>query len=138
MTQVHNIIKNEKNNIKCELEDTKMHEAVKTLNDWHPKENRLSKQKKDLSQMKKKQPEIIAKYLENIFFLQTQHQSKTYYQHLMLTPFTSSEIRKTVWTLKNNKSSRMDQISVELIEYSPGVVYQKGKESTHMKSRTKF
>ena len=45
-----------------------MHEAVKTLNDWHPKENRLSKQKKDLSQMKKKQPEIIAKYLENIFF----------------------------------------------------------------------
>ena len=68
MTQVHNIIKNEKKNIKCELEDTKMHEAVKTLNDWHPKENRLSKQKKDLSQMKKKQPEIIAKYLENIFF----------------------------------------------------------------------
>ena len=115
MTQVHNIIKNEKKNIKCELEDTKMHEAVKTLNDWHPKENRLSKQKKDLSQMKKKQPEIIAKYLENIFFLQTQHQSKTYYQHLMLTPFTSPEIRKTVWTLKNNKSSRMDQISVELI-----------------------
>ena len=38
-------------------------------------------------------------------------------QALMLTPFTSLEIRKAIWTLKNNKSLGMDQINVELIKY---------------------
>ena len=42
----------------------------------------------------------------------------------MLTPFTSSEIRKVVWTLKVNKSLEMDQINVELTKYSPEVVYE--------------
>ena len=43
----------------------------------------------------------------------------------MSTLFTSSEIRKAVWTLKNNISPGMDQINVELIKYSPEVVYEK-------------
>ena len=43
----------------------------------------------------------------------------------MSTLFTSSKIRKAVWTLKNNKSPGMDQINVELIKYSPEVVYEK-------------
>ena len=43
----------------------------------------------------------------------------------MSTLFTPSEIKKAVWTLKNNKSSGMDQINVELIKYSPKVVYEK-------------
>ena len=43
----------------------------------------------------------------------------------MSTLFTSSEIRKAVWTLKNNKSTAMDQINVELIKYLPKVVYKK-------------
>ena len=37
---------------------------------------------------------------------------------------TSSETRKAAWTLKNNKSLGMDEINVELIKYSPGVVYE--------------
>ena len=43
----------------------------------------------------------------------------------MSTLFTSSEIRKAVWTPKNNKSPRMDQTNVELIKYSPEVLYEK-------------
>ena len=43
----------------------------------------------------------------------------------MLTLLTSSEITTTVWTLKNNKIPGMDQINVELIKYSPEVVYSK-------------
>ena len=43
----------------------------------------------------------------------------------MSTLFTSSEIRQAVWTLKNNKSPRMDQINIELIKYSPEVMYEK-------------
>ena len=31
--------------------------------------------------------------------------------------FTSSEIRKAVYTLKDSKSPRMDQINIELIKY---------------------
>ena len=42
----------------------------------------------------------------------------------MSTLFTSSEIRKAVWTLENNKSPGMDQINIELIKYSPEVVYE--------------
>ena len=43
----------------------------------------------------------------------------------MPTLFTSSEIREAVWTLKNNKSPGMDQINLELIKYSPEVMYEK-------------
>ena len=43
----------------------------------------------------------------------------------MSTLVTSSEIRKAVWTLKNNKIPGMDQINVELIKYSLEVVYEK-------------
>ena len=41
------------------------------------------------------------------------------------TLFASSEIRKAVWTLKNNKSPGMDPINVELVKNSPKVVYEK-------------
>ena len=41
------------------------------------------------------------------------------------TLLTSLEIRKAVWTLKNNKIPGVDQINVELIKYSPEVVYEK-------------
>ena len=43
----------------------------------------------------------------------------------MPTLFTSSEIRKEVWTLKNNKSLGTDQFNVDLIKYSPEAVYEK-------------
>ena len=43
----------------------------------------------------------------------------------MSTLFTSSEKRKAVLTLKNNKSPGMDEINVELIKYSAGSVYEK-------------
>ena len=50
-------------------------------------------------------------------------------QNVLPTPMStlviSSEIRKAVWTLKNNKIPGMDQINVELIKYSPEVVYEK-------------
>ena len=67
--------------------------------------------------MKIKQSEIIAKYFKNIFYA-----NATPMQNVLPIPmstlFTSSEIRKEV-------SSGMDQINVELIKYSPEVVYEK-------------
>ena len=104
MNKINKIVKNEKkNNIKYALEDLernendtmKMYKAFKKLNDWHPKKNWLSKRKKDLPQMKKKQSEIIAKYFQNIFYT-----NATPMQNELTTPmftlFTSSEIRKAV------------------------------------------
>ena len=43
----------------------------------------------------------------------------------MSTLFTSSETRKAVWILKNNKGPRIVQMNVELIKYSPEVVHKK-------------
>ena len=76
------------------------------------------------SSNEEKQSEIIAKYFENIFYT-----NATLMQNVlptaMSTLFTSSETRKAVWTLKNNKSPGMHQINVEVIKYSPEVVYEK-------------
>ena len=63
--------------------------------------------------MKKRQSKTIAKYFENIFCA-----NATPIQNVlptsMLAPYTSSEISKTVWTLKNYKSPEMDQNNIEL------------------------
>ena len=133
MTQTHNIIKNEKNNyIKYVLQDleinendtVKMDEAVKKIKRLAHTEKSIIITKEGLTSNKKKQSEIIAKYFEHIFYT-----NATPMQNVlptpMSTPFTSSEIRKAVWTLKNNINPGMDQIDVELIKYSPEVVYEK-------------
>ena len=111
MTQIHNIIDNEKNdNIKYALEDLernendtmKMYEAVKKIKRLAPKEKSIIKTKEGLTSNEKKQSEIIAKYFKNIFYT-----NATPMQSILPTPistlFTSSEIRKAVWTLKNIK-----------------------------------
>ena len=57
--------------------------------------------------MKKKQSKIIAKYFENIFCANAAPINNVL-PTSMLTPITSSEISKTVWT--HYKSPEMDQI----------------------------
>ena len=42
----------------------------------------------------------------------------------MKRPFTEIEKRKSVSRLKNNKSIGIDDISTEMIKYSPKIVYQ--------------
>ena len=88
MIQIHNIIKNEKNNnIKYALQDLerikndtmKKYEAVKKIKPLAPKEKLIIKTKEGLTSNVKKQSEIIAK--SKTFFIQTQHQCRTYYQH---------------------------------------------------------
>ena len=96
MTQIHNIIKNEKNNnIDYALEDLernenntmKMYEAVYLFSCL----KLIIKIKEGLASNEKKQSEIIAKYLENIFYT-----NATPMQNVLPTPmstlFTSSEM----------------------------------------------
>ena len=101
-----------------------MYEAVKKIKRLTPKEKLVIETKEGLTSNEKKQSEIIARYFENIFYTNTTPMQKVL-PTPMSTLFTSSEIRKAVWTLKNNKSPGMDQINVELIKYSPKVVYEK-------------
>ena len=42
----------------------------------------------------------------------------------MKRPFTEVEIRKSVGRWKNNKTTGIDDISAEMIKYSPKIVYQ--------------
>ena len=62
----------------------------------------------------------VIRSFQTIFFHMTLAFPKS-----MLTPFSSSEVKKAVWILKNNKSTGMDQINVEIIKYSPEVVHKK-------------
>ena len=122
----------------------KYKKLLKTLNDWHPKKKWLSKQKNDLIQIKK----VVRNHstvFKNIFYTNAAPMQNVLLP--ILTPFTSSEIRKSVRTLKNNKNPRMDRINVELMKYSPKVVYKKvadiynnmqPQESTQMRSYTEF
>ena len=80
MIQIHNIIKNEKNNnIKYALQDLerikndtmKKYEAVKKIKPLAPKEKLIIKTKEGLTSNVKKQSEIIAK--SKTFFIQMQH-----------------------------------------------------------------
>ena len=85
-----------------------------------PKEKLIIKTKEGLTSNEKKQSEIIAKYFKNIFYTKAKPMQKVL-PTPMSTLFTSSEIRKAVWTRSNGP--RKDQINVELIKYSPEVVY---------------
>ena len=101
----------------------KMCEAVNRIKRLAPKEKLIIKTKEGLTSNEKKQSEIIAKYFENIFYTNATPMLNVL-PIPMSTLFTSSEIRKAVWTLKNNKSPGMNQIDVELIKYSLGIVYE--------------
>ena len=74
----------------------------------------------------KKTPRFKVKYFENLIYTNAMP-IQNVIQTLMSTLFTLSEVRKAVWTVKNNKSPGTDQINVELINYSPEVVYEKNR-----------
>ena len=89
MTQIHNIIKNEKNsNIDYALEDLernenhtmKMYEAVYLFSCL----KLIIKIKEELTSNEKKQSEIIAKYVENIFYT-----NETPMQNVLPTPMST-------------------------------------------------
>ena len=90
----------------------KMFEAVKKIKRLTPKEKLIIKTKGGLTSNEKKQSEIIAKYFEEICCTDA-----TPVQNVLATPmstlFTSSEIRKAVRTLKNNKSKELIKIIKE-------------------------
>ena len=101
-----------------------MYEAVKKIKQFAAKEKLIAKTKEGHTSKKKKQSEFIAKYFENIFCTNATPMQNVL-TTLMSKLFTSSKIRKSIWTLKNNKIPGMDQINVELIKCSPEVVYEK-------------
>ena len=76
-----------------------MYEAVEKTKRLALKEKLIINTKEGLTSYEKKQSEIIAKYFENIFYT-----NATPVQSVLAAPmstlFTSSEIRKAVWTLK--------------------------------------
>ncbi len=49
---------------------------------------------------------------------------KKYDLHDMITPFTANEIEKAARSLKNNKSTGIDNIKAELIKYAPNNVHK--------------
>ena len=81
----------------------KMYETVKKTKRLVPKEKLFIKTKERLTSNEKKLSEIIVKPFENVFYT-----NATPMHNVLPTPmsalFTSSEIRKAVWTPKNNKS----------------------------------
>ena len=126
MTQTHNIIKNEKNNyIKYVLQDLEINEndTIKMYEagthrkiDYHNKRRTYLKQKKAVRNH--------SKILRTHFL----YKCNTNAERITNTHVNTIHIirnKKSSMDSKNNISPRMDQIDVELIKYSPEVVYEK-------------
>ena len=103
MTQIHNVIKNEKNNnIKYALEDLernkndtiKIYEAVKKIKRLAPKEKLIIKTKERLTSNKKKQSKIIAKYFWKILYKCSTNAER----------ITNTDVN-TIHIIRNKKSS---------------------------------
>ena len=71
----------------------------------------------------KKQIEIVINHFKEMF-QRREDEIKDIEPTEMKGPFTEVEIRKSVSWLKNNKSTGIDDISAEMIKYSPKIVYQ--------------
>ena len=72
----------------------------------------------------KKQIEIVTNHFKEIFQRREGAEIKDIEPRKMKRPFTEVEIRRSVSRLKNNKSTGIDDISAEMIKYSPKIAYQ--------------
>ena len=72
----------------------------------------------------KEQIEIVRDHFEEVFQRRGGDKMKDIEPTEMERPFTEVEITKSVSRLKNNKSTGIDNISAEMIKYSPKIVYQ--------------
>ena len=82
----------------------KMYEAVKNIKRLAPMEKLIIKTKVGLTQKEKKAVRNHSKIFRKHFFMKTEFPMQNVLPTSMLTPFTSSQVRKAVWTLKNCKS----------------------------------
>ena len=68
--------------------------------------------------------EIITKYFKKMLAPEGAETNKEYKPTEMRNPFTEEEIRKAAKSLKNNKSTGIDDLPAELIKYAPDKTHQ--------------
>ena len=71
----------------------------------------------------KKQIAIITNHFKEVFQRRREEEIKDIESTEMKRPLTEVEIRKSVSWLKNNKSPGLDDISADMIKYSPNIVH---------------
>ena len=76
----------------------------------------------------KQQIKIITEHFKKVFHRCDQMEIKYIKPKEMKNLFTKEEVAKAIRSLKNNKSPGIDDIKVELIKYSPGIIHEKISE----------
>ena len=71
----------------------------------------------------KKQVEVVANHFKEVFQGRRDDEIRDIEPTEMKRPFTEVETRKSMSRLKSNKSTGIDDISAEMIKYSPKIVY---------------
>ena len=110
-----------------EIEDSKddsirMYKALKQINRNKPKSEIIVKNEQNrLTSNEKEAVEIIAKFFYEMF-----DGEETDLEHIKLAqmkvPFTETEVRKAINSLKNNKSAGIDDIKAEHLKYGTSVI----------------
>jgi hypothetical protein len=108
---------------KYKEDSNRMYQVVRQLQAKNKK--KIMVQAEDgLTANEKKQIEIITNYFRDVFRKDTEEEMENISPVEMTSPFTKEEIGTAVRSLKNNKSSGIDNIKAELIKFAPSEIHE--------------
>ena len=107
-------------------DSNKCYEAQRILKNRKPKKPLIVKNKNgEVAGTPKAQADITTTHFKKMLAPnEFEDKFKKYDPHDMTTPFTADEIQKAARSLKNNKSTGIDNIKAELIKYAPNTVHK--------------
>ena len=109
---------------KCKHDSNRMFQVIRQL---LPKERKkiLVHTENGVTASEKKKIVIVTNHFKEVFQRRREDEIKDIVPTEMKEPFKEVEIRKSVSRLKDNMSTGINDISAEMIKYSPKIVYQR-------------
>ena len=99
-------------------------QAIRTLNSKKPKKLFIIHKEDDsIAGSEKEQINVITKYFEKIFEMETKEQIPIIPSHEMKAPFTGKKIQKAAESSKNRKSVGEDNLNAEFLKYGPPILH---------------
>ena len=129
MNEIHNYIKERETqtieNQIAEIEQAshdsqKMFKVIKQVSKQKKSSKLLIKSENGLTADEQKQADLIAEYFKGQLYRNAEHMPNVK-PTPMLQPFTSEEIKAAIKSLKNNKSTGIDNVKAELLKVGPDI-----------------
>ena len=106
-------------------DSTRMYHAIRALKVCEPKKKITVQGEHGLVTNEKEQTEIITEFFQNMFHKDTEEVIPEAQPKEMTKPFTATEVRKAIDSLKSNKSPGLDNLQAELIKHGPKEIHER-------------